>query len=62
MSEKLTDCEICCTINSLNRLPNMIAVQYHEQQEGKVVRDYIQQAKEEIQAEKDVLKSKEWTE
>lgn len=62
MSDRLTDCEICSTIGTLNRVPIAVSVQYREQDTGKVVHEYIEQTKKEIDSEKEFLKTREWSE
>lgn len=59
MSERLTDCENCDTINSLAKIPAQIAVQY-KKESGKVVDEYIEQAKQEVSEEKERLKEQDW--
>lgn len=62
MTERLTDCEKCNTINSLTKIPNNIAVHYKDDNVGKVVKDYIENAKEELREEKEQLKIKDYKE
>lgn len=60
MSECLTDCELCNTINGLVRVPNKIATQFKEKDVGKVVDSYIEDAKKEVEEEKNRLKGQDW--
>ena len=60
MSERLTDCETCNTIDSLKKLPSHIATQYKDNQAGKVVDSYIEEAKQDIAEEKRRLKEQDW--
>ena len=48
MSERLTNCEKCDTLDSLTKIPSSIAIQYRNKETGKVVDDYIKEAKEEV--------------
>lgn len=59
MSERLTCCEKCDTIDSLVKVPNNIAVQYRNNKVGKIVEEYIKEAKEEVKQEKETLKQRE---
>lgn len=60
MSERLTSCEKCDTIDSLVKIPSSIAVQYRDNKTGKVVDDYIKEAKEEVKQEKEALTSRDY--
>lgn len=60
MSERLTHCEKCDTIDSLVKIPSSIAVQYRDNKAGKVVDDYIKEAKEEVKQEKETLTSRDY--
>lgn len=60
MSERLTDCEKCNKINVLVKLPSNFAVQHKDVEAGKVVDDYIKEAKREVEEEKRNLKNQEW--
>ena len=59
MSERLTDCEHCSSMNSLLKVPTTPTVQYKNDNAGKVVKEYIENAKEELLAEKENLKKQE---
>jgi len=59
MSERLTDCESCNTIGSLLKVPTSPSIQYKDDNAGKVVKEYIENAKEELLAEKEALKKQE---
>lgn len=60
MSERLTDCEKCNTIESLVKVPSKIAVQHRNNQTGKTVESYIEEAKEQIKEEKQKLQEQDW--
>lgn len=60
MSERLTDCDQCNTIGTLARVPYSIATQYKDNKTGKVVDDYIEEAKREVEEEKTRLKEQDW--
>lgn len=59
MSERLTDCEYCDSIESLLKVPTAPTIQYKDNEAGKVVKEYIENAKEELLAEKENLKKQE---
>jgi len=60
MAERLTDCEKCNTINSLVKVPAKISTQYKDSEVGKIVNEYIEEAKEEVNEEKRRYKEQEW--
>ena len=60
MSERLTDCLQCNTIDTLIRVPNSVAIQFKNNEVGKVVDSYIDEAKQEVEEEKKRLKQQEW--
>ena len=60
MSERLTDCEKCNTIDTLNKIPAKIATQYKDKEVGKTVDNYIEEAKQEVREEKSRLKEQDW--
>lgn len=60
MSERLTYCESCDTLDSLLKIPANIAVQYRDNKSGKLVEDYIKEAKQEVAEEKQRLKTEEF--
>lgn len=60
MGERLTNCQSCDTIDSLVKIPNSIAVQYRDNTKGKIVDDYIREAKEEVRQEKETLKTRDY--
>lgn len=62
MNERLTDCEYCDTIETLVKVPSSIAVHYKNKEAGKVVGDYIKDAKQEIEEEKNRMKEQEYRE
>lgn len=59
MSERLTDCEFCNSIESLLKVPTSPLFQYKNDDAGKVVKEYIENAKEQLLAEKESLKKQE---
>tara|TARA_Y100000310_G_scaffold233032_2_gene235872 strand:- start:2071 stop:2316 length:246 start_codon:yes stop_codon:yes gene_type:complete len=59
IKEKLYDCDGCDSEGSLERLPSMPFVFFDTNQAGKLVDQHIKEAKEEIQEEKDSLKTVE---
>ena len=60
MSERLTYCDNCDTIDSLMKVPSNIAVKYRDSQVGKVVDDYIEEAKESLREEKQRASKEEY--
>jgi len=60
MTERLEHCDSCNNKNCLKKVPTSIAVQYRDNKVGKVVNDYIKEAKEEIQNSKDELLKQEF--
>jgi putative FmdB family regulatory protein len=60
MSEKLTDCELCMTEGTLKKIPSSIAVQYKENNVGKIVDEHIKEAKEELALEKEQILKEEY--
>jgi len=60
MSEHLTDCEYCDTIESLVRVPFSIATTYKDGKVGKVVNEHIQEAKKDLEEEKMKIKEREY--
>lgn len=60
MSERLTHCEQCNTIESLVKIPHQIATQFKDKEVGKVIDSYIEEAKEEIREEKRRLQEQDW--
>lgn len=62
MSERLTDCEYCDTIESLVKVPSSIATHYKNNETGKIVDDYIKEAKQEVEEEKNRMKEQEYKE
>ena len=55
MSERLTYCESCNTIDSLVKVLTPINTQYKDNSVGKVVEEYIKETKEELLVEKEKL-------
>lgn len=62
MSERLTDCEYCDTIEVLIKVPSSIATLYKNKEPGKVVDDYIKEAKQEVEEEKNRMKERDYKE
>jgi len=62
MSERLTDCEHCDTIDSLTKVPFAIATTYKDSSVGKVVDEHIQDAKRDLEEEKNRMKEREYKE
>ena len=60
MSERLTYCDNCDTMDSLIKIPANIAIQYRDSQVGKVVDDYIEEAKESLREEKQRASKEEY--
>lgn len=60
MSERLTDCDKCDTLNSLVKIPVSIAVQYRDNKTGKIVNDYIEEAKDLLREEKEKISKEEF--
>ena len=60
MSERLTDCEKCNTIDALVKVPAKIVTQYKDSEAGKTVNEYIEEAKREVKEEKAKYKEQEW--
>jgi putative FmdB family regulatory protein len=60
MDEKLTDCQLCMTVGSLKRVPSAIAVQYKENNVGKIVDDHIKEAREDLESEKQKILKEEY--
>ena len=60
MSERLTDCEQCNTMDTLVKIPNKIATHYKDKETGKVVDSYIEEAKQEVREEKRRLQEQDW--
>ena len=60
MNERLTDCTLCNTIESLIKIPHQISTQFRDREVGKVVDSYIEEAKEEVREEKRRLQEQDW--
>jgi len=60
MTERLTYCDNCDRVDSLIKVPANIAVQYRDNQVGKVVDDYIREAKDSLQEEKQRISKEEY--
>ena len=60
MSERLTDCEHCDTIDSLVKVPFSIIVTHKDNNVGKVVSEHIEDAKRELEQEKNRMKEQEY--
>ena len=60
MSERLINCEKCDIFDLLMKIPSSIAIQYRNKETGKVVDDYIKEAKEEVRQEKENLKTRDY--
>lgn len=61
MSERLTHCDNCDTIESLTKIPPRPITKYRDEKtEGKVVSEYIETAKAEVEAEKERLRNEKW--
>jgi putative FmdB family regulatory protein len=60
MSERLTDCEYCNSIESLLKLPRAPSIHYSNGGAGNLVDDYIKEAKEELASEKEKLKTQDY--
>lgn len=60
MSERLTDCKKCNTIDVLVKVPAKISTQYKDSEAGKTVNEYIEEAKREVKEEKAKYKEQEW--
>ena len=61
MSEQLSDCESCGTVDGLHKVPS-IAMKLKKKDErkvGSIVNDYIKDAKKELNQEKKNLKRQE---
>ena len=59
MSERLTDCEKCNTIESLIKVPVKVSSLYKDNTTGKVVEKHIEEAKRDLEEEKRNLEKKE---
>ena len=60
MSEYLTDCGQCNTIESLIKIPHQIATKFRDKETGKVVDSYIEETKEKVREEKRRLQEQDW--
>lgn len=60
MSERLTDCEHCDTIQSLIKVPFCISLTYKDNNTGKIVEEYIQDAKRDLEEEINKVKNREY--
>ena len=60
IKEKLTDCEECNTEGCLKRGPSMAFVFSNTGRPGKVVKDHIETAKQELQEEKQAIREEEY--
>ncbi len=60
MSERLTDCEKCNSIDVLIKVPHSFAVKFKENNVGKIVDEHIEEAKREVEEEKRRLTQQEW--
>jgi|TARA_R110002012_G_C11593164_1_gene606461 putative FmdB family regulatory protein len=52
MSDERTDCEVCKTKNTLNRIPE-IPIYVKSKTAGKVVQQHIEEAKQQIREDKE---------
>ena len=52
MKEKLTDCEDCELTDTLERVPSSFSMHIKEKPAGKVVKSFIEDAREEVKEEK----------
>ena len=59
MTERLTDCEKCNTIESLVKIPVKVSSLYKDPKVGKIVEEHIEEAKKELAEEKQSLEKKE---
>lgn len=59
MTETITKCEICGKIDTLRKVPNIIATQY-KNESGKLVTSYIEEAKKQIQEQKEFLQKQDY--
>jgi len=62
MTERLTDCEHCDTIETLVKIPSSVAVLYKNKEAGRTVDGYIAETKQEIEEEKNRMKEQEYKE
>ena len=60
MEEKLTDCRQCDTIDSLKKIPSSISVIHKDKEVGKVVESHIEEARLELQQEKERITKREY--
>lgn len=60
MSERLTYCDNCDTIDGLVKVPLSFAVKFDDNKVGKVVDEHIEEAKREVEEEKRRLTQQEW--
>jgi hypothetical protein len=52
MKEKLTDCEDCELADTLERVPSSFSMHIKEKPAGKIVKSFIDDAREEVKEEK----------
>jgi len=60
IKEKLTDCEECDLVGTLKRVPTMPFIFSEKKRAGKLVDKHIEEAKKEVEEEKEKLKKVEY--
>jgi len=60
MTDDQDYCELCDELDCVFRIPQMPSVKLTQNDAGKIVREYIEDAKKELQAEKKRLQQKEY--
>jgi hypothetical protein len=55
MSEEWTDCEVCGEPNTLNKIPE-VPIYLKSNTAGKVVKEHIEEAKQQVREEKEQMK------
>ena len=60
MTEDYSVCELCSEVDCVHRIPQMPSIKVVEKQAGQIVREYIEDAKDELKKEKNQLETKEY--
>ena len=60
MTEDMDHCEVCFELNHVHRIPQMPSVKIVKEEAGKIVREYIEDAKKDLSNEKRKLKEKDY--
>ena len=61
MSERLTFCKKCDTIDSLQKIPSNVSIIKKDKEVGKIVESHIEETKRELKEEKERITRREYS-